>query len=148
MALLPSPIAIKTDSGTTKLLLGAAGVGLGYWFVLKPWLEQQQRQSGLNIDQGNTIKPKAGKSLYNLNGKPIKDANLSTIVYDIYQGLHPGWYAPTDDARVVRAFKNTPFGYVKQVEQLYLDKYGENLRQTMADKLSDKNWINVKYWFV
>jgi hypothetical protein len=41
----------------------------------------------------------------------------------------------------------TPFGYVKKLEQMYLDKYGENLKQRMADKMSDVEFIKVKFYF-
>jgi hypothetical protein len=118
-----------------------------YYFGVRPWLQKKQAQNLLTRDQGSTIQPAKGKVLYNIAGKPIgSGVNLATIAADIYGGLHPGWYQPTSQERVIRAFFNTPFGYVQKLEQIYLDKYGEQLRDTMADKLSDVNFIRVKNW--
>jgi len=143
------PVIVQNRRG-----IGSAGVivitavgGLAYWFGIKPWLEKKKAESDLTKAQGSTLKTTDKKKLYDLNGKPIVSANLDTIATDIYGGLHPGWYKPTDQERVVRAFKNTPFGSVPDLEKIYLDKYKENLKDTMQDKLSDVKWISVKNYF-
>lgn len=128
-------------------IIAGAAVLVGGIFVLKPLITSAQNKSELNKDQASTIKPKPGKVLKNLNGKPVSSVNLSTIAVDLYNALHPGWYKPTDQARAVIAFKSTPYGYVKQLENIYLDKYGENLKKVMGDKLSFENFTKVKYWF-
>lgn len=142
---IPNP---ASGLGTAvKVVAVVAGGTLIYFKGVKPWLEKRKAEGELKLQQESTLKATDKKKLFDLNGKPILSANLSTIATDIYNGLHPGWYVPTDQARVIRAFKNTPYGYVNKLEEIYLKQYGENLRTTMADKLSDVNWIQVKFLF-
>lgn len=161
MAASQQPIIVNSGSSGGKLLAGLAVVGVGvfaYYKVAKPLIDKLKANSDLNKQQGATITtgiytdPKTGKKveskkLYDISGRPITSANLYTIASDIYAGLHPGWYKPTNQERVIRAFMNTPYGRVGELEKAYLDKYSENLRDTMVDKLSDANWIKVKNYF-
>jgi hypothetical protein len=122
---------------------GAFAVYKGYGLV-KGYLDQQKMTAQLKTDQGSTVVPPAGKKVfYDLNGKPIQKANLATIAADIEDALS----YPTDQARAVRAFKSTPFGSVGKLEDFYLDKYKEPLRERMVSRLSDANWIKVKFDF-
>jgi hypothetical protein len=138
--------------------LGAAGgiaiVGggtLGYFFLLRPWLQKQAMKAELNKDQASTV---TGPKLKTIGGQPVSGINLATTVVSLNKALHPGWWDPTHQKEAVRVFKTIPFGnraepgkYVKQVEKMYLEKYDENLQQVMADKLGDVEWMKVKFWF-
>lgn len=149
---MAAPIIVTAPTKSNPVLT-VAGVGIGlaatYFFVAKPLIDKWQASNALKTDQDSTITAGAGKNkkLFDLNGKPVKSANLGAIASELQQALHPGWYKPTEQDRVVRVFKTTPFGYVKQLENFYLNKYGENLKDTMLDKLSDENFIKVKYDF-
>ena len=147
---LPTP----AKANLTPLYVGAGIVAAYFGYkAVKGFLEKQADKADLTKDQGTDVKAdkagkdKAGKKLLDLNGKPVTSVNLALIATDIYNALHPGWYKPTDQARAVRAFKNTPFGYVKELEKIYLDKYSENLKETLADKLNDENFIKIKFFF-
>jgi len=145
---MAAPIIVQTPKGTNGgTIVAGAAVGLAaYWFIARPLIEKWQANNTLKKEQDSTIT--AGKKkLFDLNGKPIKAANIGSIASELNQALHPGWYKPTEQDRVVRVFKTTPFGYVGKLEAYYLDKYGENLKATMLDKLSDENFIKVKYDF-
>lgn len=126
-----------------KFLGGGLAIGAAYYFIARPLIEKFKNQSDLNKDQANTITPKKGKPLFDLKGKPINGANLSTIAIDLENALS----FPVDQDRVIRVFLSTPWGYVGKLEQTYLDKYGVNLRQKLVDKLSDTNWIKIKFYF-
>ena len=147
---LPTPSKVNL----TPLYVGG-GIVIAYfgYKAIKSFLDKQNAKIDLTKDQSTDIKAdvkgkdKSGKKLLDLNGKPITSVNLALIATDIYNGLHPGWYKPTEQDRVVRAFKNTPFGYVKDLEKIYLEKYGENLKETLAEKLSETNFIKIKYFF-
>jgi len=144
-----TPIIVQKSGPDPIILIGGAAAAIFlYLKVLKPYLDKIQAKADLSKDQATDIKAGSTKGkLIDLNGRAITNVNLSTIATDVYNGLHPGFFVPTKQDRVVRAFKNTPFGYVKQLEQIYLNKYGENLKETMADKLSDVNFIKVKTFF-
>lgn len=151
---MPTPTIIQTPAPAQKTspLVPIVIVGglsyLGYRFVLKPLIKKGQDKAELNALQTSTVKTAPGKPLYNVSGKPIQSANLGTIAVDLFNALHPGWYKPTDQSRVVRVFLNdVPYGMVNQLEQIYLTTYGENLRKELADKLSDENFIKIKYYF-
>lgn len=140
-----SPVIVTGGSNPLTMVLGfgaLALIGVGAW-KLSGYLKKQEAASQLKKDQASTVKPAAGKKMYDLNGKPITSANLGMIATDIRGALK----FPTDDARAVRAFKNTPFGFVNQLETLYLNKYGEDLKAQMEDDLEDEYWIQVKHWF-
>lgn len=129
----------------TTVAVVASGVAVwkGYGLV-KDYLDQQKATAQLKTDQGSTITPPAGKKIfYDLNGKPIQKANLATIAADIEDALS----YPTDQPRAIRAFKSTPFGSVGKLEDFYLSKYNEPLRERMVSRLSDVNWIKVKFDF-
>ena len=106
-------------------------------------IKKYQAKGELTKDQASTVTAKPGKTLFTIAGKPIRSMNLSTIVVDLHDALS----FPADQARAVRVFMTIPFGYVKKVEAMYLDKYGDNLKQKLVDKLSDANWIKVKFYF-
>lgn len=124
--------------GITALVLGG-----GYWFGLKPLLDKMAAENQLKKDQASTIKAAKGKPLFDLTGKPVKSANLATIATDLFDSLR----FPTDDPRVVRVFNTTPFGYVPQLEKVYLDKYKRDLKTDLVQNLNDKSWISIKYNF-
>lgn len=141
------PIVVKAGGNNQLLLAGLAlgALGLGYQFILKPELDRRRALNNLKKDQASTLQSVKGKTLYDLNGKPIKSVNLSTIATDIYDSLEA--YGPNDGKRVVRVFKNTPFGYVQKLEQFYLDRYGKNLKDHLVKELKDEDWISIKNWF-
>lgn len=149
--MLPTPATYIVNSpGSAKAFkigAGIAVIGLGYFFIARPLIQKWQAQGELNTAQGSTVKPAKGKVMYDISGRKINGANLDTIVVDLYNALHPGWYKPTDQERVVRVFLTIPFGYVQKIEQMYLSKYNENLKNTIADKISDMNFIKIKNWF-
>jgi len=160
MAAATQPIIVRSGGGggLLPIILVGGAAAAGYFFYLKPYLDKVAATNQLKADQATTVntstvidkatgKPKTVAKMYDLRGKPITSANLATIASDIYAGLHPGWYKPTDQERVVRAFLNTPWGRVQEMEGVYLKNHGENLRATMVEKLSDENWIKVKNWF-
>lgn len=150
---IPQPIVVKSGNGG----LVAGGLGLAalfglYWFGVKPWLEKQKAGGDLKKEQASTVTAKPGKTLYDLNGKPIKAVNLSTIAADIHDTLEA--WGPNDGKRVVRVFKSLPFGvpgdptlYVRKLEQFYLERYGKNLKEHLVQELKDEDWINIKFWF-
>lgn len=146
-ATAPPPVIVTSGGGNPLLMAlivlgGGAGV---YFFGVKPWLDKKAAKEGLNKDQGSTITPAKGhKLLYDLNGKLIKSANLGTIAAELHDSLDAMF---VDGPRVVRVFKSTPFGHVAELEKFYLDRYSESLRQRMVEKMKDKDWINVKFWF-
>jgi hypothetical protein len=149
---MAQPMIIQKAAPNPILIVGIGIVGFLAYKKLSSYLETVKQKEDLIKDQSTDIKPGQDKKnpkklILDLNGKPIKSANLATIAIDLYNALHPGWYKPTEQERAVRAFKNTPFGYVKQLEQIYLNKYGENLKETLADKLSDTNFIKIKPFF-
>ena len=149
---MQQPLVIQKSPPSPILIVGLGVLGFLAYRKFSGLIETAQQKADLVKDQATDVKKgedkkNPNKLLLDLNGKPIKSANLSTIAVDVYNGLHPGWYKPTDQDRVVRAFRNTPFGYVKQLEKIYLDKYGENLKETMADKLSDTNFLKLKPFF-
>lgn len=149
-----TPVIIQSPKQPLNPIVILVGAGIAYfgYTELKKLYDEYKAKSDLVKDQATTIKvgtdPKnPKKKLLDLNGKPIQSVNLALIATDINAALHPGWYKPTEQDRAVRAFKNTPFGYVKDLEKIYLDKYNENLKDTMADKLNDVNFIKVKHFF-
>lgn len=146
MPALPAPMIIKSGGNTlTNLLILGGGAFLTYkvYKGFKDYVDKQQAAAQLNKDIASTIKPAKGKKLFDLNGKPIQGANLATIAADIENALS----YPRDQPRAIRSFKNTPFGYVPELEKFYLQKYGEPLRERMINRLSDENWIKVKFNF-
>lgn len=128
-----------------KLIGAVAGAAVGGYVIYKgvSWLSKQQALNALKSAQASTIKPLPGKVLYTIAGKPVRSMNLDTIVTDLNDALK----FPADEARAIRVFMTIPFGYVKKVETMYLDKYGDNLKETMAKKFSDSEFIKVKYYF-
>jgi len=141
----PAPIVIKSGNSLVVPGLLVVGAGLGYWFIIKPMIDRAKMASDLKKDQASTVSAKPGKVLYDLNGKPIKSVNLSTIAADIHDSLEA--WGVNDGKRVVRVFKNTPFGYVPKLEQFYLDRYGKNLKDHLVKELKDVDWIAIKHWF-
>lgn len=150
------PIILPAQKSAVSPIITIAIVGgLGYFAYskLKDYFDKEQAKKDLTTDQGSnvTVNPKSTdpryRKLLDLNGKPIKTVNLATIATDLNKGLHTEWYKPADQQRIVRAFKNTPFGFVKDLEKLYLNKYAENLKELMMDKLNDENFIKVKHFF-
>jgi hypothetical protein len=149
---MAAPLIIQKAQPNPIVIVGVGILGFLAYKKISSYLETVKAKEDLIKDQSTDIKPGQDKNnpkklILDLNGKPIKSANLATIAIDLYNALHPGWYKPTEQERAVRAFKNTPFGYVKQLEQIYLNKYGENLKETLADKLSDTNFIKIKPFF-
>jgi hypothetical protein len=146
MATISIPTPVSTGITFGKVVGGVIVIGGVIYGVkkFKNYLDKENEKKQLLIDQGTTIKPPPGKKVfYDLNGKPITSANLSTIAADLEDALS----FPVDQARVIRVFQSTPFGSVKDLETFYLNKYGENLKQRMIDKLSDSNWIKIKFNF-
>jgi hypothetical protein len=123
--------------------IGTGVVALAYWKIVRPWWEEHKSKDQLKKNQASTIKPAPGKVLKDLNGKPITSANLSTIAADLKEALS----FPADGPRAVRVFKSTPWGYVQKLEDLYLENYHENLKDLLAKKLSDSEWISIKFNF-
>ena len=143
---------IEKSTPSPILLIGGGLLAFFAYTKISKYLENIEKKEDLVKDQATDIKPgsdpKNPKRKYlDLNGKPITSVNMATIAADVYNALHPGFFVPTEQDRVVRAFKNTPFGFVKQLEQIYLSKYNENLKEVMSDKLSDVNFIKVKNFF-
>lgn len=140
-----APMIIKTGSSPLKMVATGVGIALAVAAVIegrKLYKEYKDKQD-LKRDQGSTIKPKPGGKLFDIIGRPITSANLATIAVDLDNAL--SW--PADQERAVRVFQTTPFGSVPALEQLFMDKGFGNLRQRMVNKLSDANWIKVKYNF-
>ena len=135
--------SVNTSSSGFKLAVALTGIGLTYVFIARPLIKKYKDKNELRKDQDSTIKAGKGRVLKDLTGRPITSANLSTIAVDLHDALS----FPVDQARAVRVFRSTPFGYVPQLEKMYLDKYSENLKQRLVDKLSDTNWISIKYNF-
>ena len=122
-----------------------AGLVIAYkgYSTIKDWRKEAEAKDQLKKDQASIIKVAPGKKLFDLMGKPIKSANIANIASDIESGTS----YPTDQQRVLRAFKSTPFGHVKELEDFYLDKYKEPLRERLVSRLSDANWISIKFLF-
>lgn len=141
----PTPVIVQTKSNTGTWIALGVGTGLAIFFgkKLKDYFALQSEKSALVKDQASTIKPKPGKKLFDLNGKPISSANISTIAADLEDALS----RPVDDARAVRVFLSTPYGHVADLEKYYLERYGENLKARMISRLEDEYWIKVKFWF-
>jgi hypothetical protein len=129
---------LKPALEIAALVGGAYGV-----YKLHGFLSKLKDSADLKRDQDSTIKPKKGGKLFDLTGKPITSMNLATIAADLNDALS----FPVDQGRVLRVFQSTPFGYVAELEKIFLDKNFGNLRQRMVDKLSDTNWIKVKFNF-
>lgn len=144
-----TPIIIdRTNSGgiTTGKVIGGAIVVVGVIYIgkkIKDYADKVAAGQQLKTDQESTIEPKKGKVLFDLSGKPIKSANIATIAADLENALS----YPVDGQRAVRVFRSTPFGHVKDLETFYLNKYGENLKDRMISRLSDSQWIAIKYNF-
>jgi hypothetical protein len=144
-----TPIIIDRSSGgiTTGKIIGGAAILIGVIYIgkkIKNYTDKIAAGQSLKTDQESTITPPKGKKiLYDLSGKPITSANLATIAADLENALS----YPVDGQRAVRVFRTTPFGYVKELEKFYLNKYGENLKDRMISRLSDSQWIAVKYNF-
>jgi hypothetical protein len=146
MPAVTQPIIVKSGSGNNQLLelgLLLGGGALVYFKWVGPYLKKVADKKQLAKDEAATIKPAPGKRLFDLVGRPIKSANLATIAADLKDSLK----FPTDDPRVVRVFQTTPFGYVKKLQEFYLDKYGKDLQQELVSNLNDKSWIAIKYNF-
>jgi len=143
------PIIMPSSSGgltTGKIIGGAVIIGGVIYGVkqLKDYLDKEKAKAQLTTDQNSTIKPPPGKKVfYDIAGRPITSANLSTIAADLEDALS----FPVDQERAVRVFKTTPFGSVPDLEKFYLDKYSVNLKDKFISKLSDANWIKIKYNF-
>lgn len=128
-----------------KIAVGAGAVGLTIYgvYLISKEVSKYRDRSNLDLEQKSTITAKKGKPLFNLLGKPIKDANLGLIAADLHDSLK----FPTDDPRVVRVFQSTPFGYVPELEKYFLKRYNKNLKQELVENLSDKYWIKIKFNF-
>lgn len=139
------PLLVNSGFNPVKTVLTIGGLVLGGYGVwqLKKYADRVKDANNLKKEQDSTIKAAQGKKLFDLNGKPIQSANLGMIAADLHDSLK----FPTDDPRVVRVFKTTPFGYVTKLEQFYLDRYGKNLKQELVENLNDKSWIQIKYNF-
>ena len=139
------PLLVNSGFNPIKTVLTIGGLVLGGYGVweLKKYADRLRDSNNLKKEQDSTIKADKGKKLFDLNGKPIQSANLGMIAADLHDSLK----FPTDDPRVVRVFKTTPFGYVTKLEQFYLDRYGKNLKQELVENLNDKSWIQIKYNF-
>ena len=138
----------------TVAVVGVLVLGVGGYFVLKPYLDKKRDEANLKFEQqqdkslkGVVIKGKKLDGWYNLSGKKIDSANLATVASDLNGALHPGWYLPTDQDRAVRVFLQTPYGMVKKLEGVYLGMEFGNLKKDLSDKLSDTNWIKIKNYF-
>lgn len=137
-------IIVKSNSNpliTIGLILGS-GTAL-YFFVAKPLIDKVKAKADLKNDEASTVKAAKGKVLKDLTGKPVTSVNLATLVFDLHDALS----FPVDQGRVIRVFQSTPWGYVPKLEAMYLDKFGDNLQQMLVKKLSDTNWIKIKYNF-
>lgn len=137
-------IKVDTSSNGFKYFLITGGVVATYFFVVRPIVKKYQAENALKRDQQSTIKPAKGKVLKDLLGRPTTGANLALIAADIHDALDR--FFPDQD-RAVRVFFNTPWGYVPQLEKLFLEKYNKDLKQLMVDKLNDQNFIKVKFYF-
>lgn len=137
-------IKVDTSSSGFKWFVGAAIGTAGYFFIVRPLVKQIKAQNALRRDQDSTVTPAKGKVLKDLLGRPTTGANLALIAADIHDALDR--FIPDQD-RAVRAFFNTPWGYVPKLEKMYLDKYSKDLKQHMVDKLKDTNFIKVKFYF-
>jgi hypothetical protein len=141
------PIVVNGGGSSAGKIIGAVvlvGGGIYAFKQLKDYADKVKAGQDLKNDQASTVKPPKGhKVFYDLNGKPITSANLATIAADLENALS----YPVDGARAVRVFKSTPFGSVKDLESIYLNKYSENLKDRMISRLSDADWIKVKFDF-
>lgn len=152
----PAPVIIQPKSNLTPVYIigGAVIAFLGYKEV-KKFLENQETAANIKSGQASTVKPgtkdKSGQivSKYDISGKPVSTSgvNIDTIATDLYNALHPGWYKPTDQERVLRVFNTTPLNQVKTLENIYFNKYKESLKEVLGDKLNDVNFIKIKYYF-
>lgn len=148
---MAQPIVVQSPSQgiTTGKLIAGGVIVIGTIYIgkkLKTVYDEWKTKGQLKADQQTTIVKPKGKVFYDVAGRPIQSANLASIAGEIQHALHPGWNKFTDKDRAVRAFQGTPFGYVKQLEQIYLDKYQVNLQQDMLDKLGN-DFVKVKYQF-
>lgn len=143
---LPQIIQVPTPAkaGLTigKAIGGIIVFGGIIYFGKKAYNSYKAKQQ-LVTDQASTIKPPSGKILYDLRGKPIQSLNLATIATELNGFLN----FPVNQERSVSAFLDTPFGYVPQLEKLYLQKYNDNLKDRLFSKLSTENWIKIKNYF-
>lgn len=152
----PAPIVVQSKNNFTPLyIIGGAALAYFGYKAVKKFLEDQQTAANIKAGQASTVKPgtkdKSGQiiSIYDISGKPVSKSgvNIDTIATDLYNALNPGWYKPTDQSRVLRVFNSTPLNQVKTLENIYFNKYKESLKEVLGDKLSDENFIKVKFYF-
>jgi len=152
----PAPIVVQSKNNLTPLyIIGGAALAFFGYKAVKKFIETQQTASNIKSGQAATVKPgtkdKSGQivSKFDISGKPISPGgvNIDTIATDLYNALNPGWYKPTDQSRVIRVFNSTPLNQVKTLENIYFNKYKESLKEILGDKLSDENFIKVKFYF-
>lgn len=136
-----------TGGISTGKIIGGAVIVVGAIYAIKQvkdYLNKQEAKAQLVTDQNSTVLPPAGKKVFfDISGRPIKSANLATIASDLNNALS----FPVDQERAIRVFQTTPFGSVPALENFYLSKYSDNLKDKFISKLSDANWIKIKYNF-
>lgn len=127
------------------LVKGVGGlilVGTGGYFGVKWWnkyKKDKQAADLLKLQSTSTVKG------INATGTASK-VNLAIVAADIYDAFHSNPFSD-DEERALRALKNTPVMYYKQLSAVYQKVYDLNLIEDLRKYLSDEQFISVKYFF-
>ena len=128
-----------------KLAIYGAGAFVLYTVGRKLWDDYQirkrvklyqQQNVGFNVQQPGL--PPAAQQI-----------NLASVATEIHDSLYNSdWFGWTEDEeRAIAAVKTIPKAYIPNLEAVYLQLFGKDLRADLLSYLSGDEWSQISYLF-
>jgi hypothetical protein len=135
----------EDSPAVVKLAIYGAGAFVLYTVGRKLWDDYQirkrvklyqQQNVGFNVQQPGL--PPAAQQI-----------NLASVATEIHDSLYNSdWFGWTEDEeRAIAAVKTVPKAYIPNLEAVYLQLFGKDLRADLLSYLSGDEWSQISYLF-
>jgi len=135
----------EDSPAVVKVAIYGAGAFVLYTVGRKLWDDYQirkrvklyqQQNVGFNVQQPGL--PPAAQQI-----------NLASVATEIHDSLYNSdWFGWTEDEeRAIAAVKTVPKAYIPNLEAVYLQLFGKDLRADLLSYLSGDEWSQISYLF-
>jgi hypothetical protein len=135
----------EDSPAVVKLAIYGAGAFVLYTVGRKLWDDYQIRKRVKLYQQQNVQ--------FNVQQPGLPPAaqqiNLASVATEIHDSLYNsdwfGWFE--DEERAIAAVKTVPKAYIPNLEAVYLQLFGKDLRADLLSYLSGDEWSQISYLF-